>query len=116
MRQYELTFIVHPDLDEPGRSALLAKVQGWITQEGGSVRQVNDWGRRRLAYPILKLREGHYYLLNIDMEPGRVSELERNIKLSEDIIRHLVVRVEEAATAGKEPEENPQPREEESVE
>ena len=90
MRNYELVCIVQPDLDEPAFNALVDKVKGWVSDSGGSVGKVDLWGRRRLAYPIHKQREGQYVLLNITIEPAASAELERNIRFQENVIRHML--------------------------
>jgi small subunit ribosomal protein S6 len=95
MRDYELTYIVHPEVDEEGLAALAGEVQSLVESTGGTIRQVRSWGLRRLAYPIQKAREGYYVLLVIGMQPQGIAELERGLGLREPIIRHLLVRVEE---------------------
>ena len=95
MRDYELIYIVHPEVDEEGLAALADEVQSLIESTGGTIRQVRPWGLRRMAYPIKKVREGHYVLLIIGMQPQGIAELERGLRLKEPIIRHLVVRAEE---------------------
>jgi small subunit ribosomal protein S6 len=95
MRQYELTFIVRADIPEDDVNATVDQVQKWITVEGNEVRHVDRWGRRRLAYAIQDQREGHYVRLEALMAPGTLNELERNLKLSDAILRYLLVRMEE---------------------
>lgn len=95
MRTYELMFIVRPELEEEAVDALVERVQQIMTANGGQVEKVDRMGRRRLAYPIQKHREGHYVLIHAGLEREAMAELERNLKLSEDVIRHLLVRVDE---------------------
>ena len=90
MRNYELVCIVQPDLDEPAFNALVDRVKGWVSDSGGTVAKVDLWGRRRLAFPIRKQREGQYVLLNIAIEPSASAELERNIRFQESVIRHML--------------------------
>jgi len=92
VREYELVFIVHPDVEEV--DPLLEKVTQFITSGGGQVVKTERWGKRRLAYPIRKQKEGYYVLMQIQLQPEAVRELERNLRLTEGILRHLVVRVE----------------------
>jgi len=90
MRNYELVFIGHPDLDEQALAALVEKVQGWITTGGGTVEKADVWGKRRMAYSIRKQREGQYVYVLMSMAPTFVQELERNLRLTEPILRFLV--------------------------
>jgi small subunit ribosomal protein S6 len=92
-RPYEVTFIVRADMDEAAFTAVVEKVKGWITAAGGSVTQTNVWGRRRLAYPINKLTEGQYVLLLAEIPAQALAGLERDLRLSEEILRFLIVRV-----------------------
>jgi small subunit ribosomal protein S6 len=98
MAGYELVFIVQPEVEEEPRTALVDKITQTITELQGQVQQVDPWGKRRLAYPIKKYREGSYFLMQIELPPTAVRSLERALKLMEDVIRYLVVRKEESAT------------------
>jgi small subunit ribosomal protein S6 len=93
MRNYELVFIIHPDLDENALTAAIDKVKGWIVEAGGSISKVDIWGRRRMAYAIRKQREGQYVLLQAEFNPTFSSELERNLRFLEPVIRFLLVSV-----------------------
>ena len=90
MRNYELVCIVQPDLDETAFKGAVERVQGWVTESGGSVDKVDVWGRRRLAFPIHKQRDGQYVLLNITLDPKSASDLERNIRYLETVLRHML--------------------------
>ena len=90
MRNYELMCIIQPDLDETAMNGVLDKVKGWITESGGSIDKAEVWGRRRMAYTINKHREGQYVLLNVTMNPAATSELERNLRYQESIMRHML--------------------------
>ena len=94
MREYELVFIVHPDLDETAFKDIVEKVRGWITEAGGSVGKVDFWGKRRLAYPIRKQREGQYVLLRTEMNPTFSATLERNLRFTEPVMRFLLTSVD----------------------
>lgn len=91
MRNYEVAFIVHPDQEEAAFNEVVQKVQDWITQAGGSVTKVDLWGKRELAYPIRKQCEGQYILLQAQMEPSFCAELERNFRLTEPVMRFLII-------------------------
>jgi len=90
MRNYELVCIVQPELDETAFKGVVDRVSGWVTEAGGSVDKVDIWGRRRLAYQIRKQREGQYVLLNVTLDPKATSELERNIRYLEPVLRHML--------------------------
>ncbi len=93
MRKYELVCIVQPELDETAFKGAVERVQNWVTESGGTVDKVDVWGRRRMAYPIRKQREGQYVLLNLTLEPKATGELERNIRFLEPVMRHMLVVV-----------------------
>jgi len=94
MRQYELAFIIRPDVDDEGVTGVVDKVSQFVKSSDGEVTSVDVWGRRALAYPIDNHREGIYVLFQAKMPPSALSELERNLKLSEEIIRYLLIKVE----------------------
>jgi small subunit ribosomal protein S6 len=94
MREYEVVFIVHPDLDESAFKEIVDRVKGWITESGGEVSNTDIWGKRKLAYPIRKQNEGQYVLLKTKMPASFCSELERNLKLQEPVMRYLVTSEE----------------------
>jgi small subunit ribosomal protein S6 len=94
MNNYEVVFIVHPDLDDANFQALVEKAKGWVTESGGSIEKVDIWGKRRLAYAIRKQREGQYVLLNVRMAPSFTIELERNLRFLEPVMRFLITLVE----------------------
>jgi small subunit ribosomal protein S6 len=95
MRNYEVMFIAHPDLDDASLSALVDKAKGWVSAAGGQVTQVDLWGRRRLAYPIRKQSEGQYILMQTQMAASGTRELERNMRLTEQVMRFQVIRTDE---------------------
>jgi small subunit ribosomal protein S6 len=90
MRNYEVVFIVHPDLEETAFKDVVDRIKGWITEADGNIANVDVWGKRKMAYPIRKQREGQYVLINAQMDPSSIAELERNIRLTEPVLRHLV--------------------------
>ena len=94
MRDYELTFIIQPNIDEEGVTGVVEKVSQFVQATDGSVTSVDVWGRKTLAYPINNQKEGIYVLLKANMPPASLGELERNLKLSEEIIRYLLVKDE----------------------
>lgn len=95
MRTYELVLVVRPEMDEEGFDAFVSGITGMVTDQGGQIVDVEHMGRRRLAYPIKKITEGHYVLLHLNLETPALVELERRFKLSEDVLRYLVIRMDE---------------------
>jgi small subunit ribosomal protein S6 len=95
LRDYELIVIVSPEVPEEELPSHLDKISEFIINKGGSVTEVERWGKRKLAYPINHFREGNYVLTRFKLEPGTAAELEANLRISERILRHLLVRLGE---------------------
>jgi small subunit ribosomal protein S6 len=95
IRSYELYFIVYPEADEEELTATIDKITETITAHGGQVTEVNSKGKRKLAYPIRKFREGYDVVMQTLLEFEGMRELERSLKLSEPIIRYLLVKTDE---------------------
>ncbi len=95
MRDYELVVIIKPSVADDEVPATVEKTSQYITERGGSVAEVNQWGRKKLAYPIKDFTEGNYVLTQFSMDPQSTTELEANLELSEDILRYLLVRLSE---------------------
>jgi small subunit ribosomal protein S6 len=91
LRDYELMYIVRPTLAEDELPASIERVDSLITGLGGEVAENNPWGKRRMAYPIEKFEEGYYIVSKIRMEPERTRDLESQLAISEDVIRHILV-------------------------
>jgi small subunit ribosomal protein S6 len=91
MRDYELIFIVHPELDEAALTEVVTRVQGWITDGGGEVSKVDMWGKRKLAYLIRKQTEGHYVYMDVKMGNTVGPQLERNLGILEPIMRYSII-------------------------
>ena len=106
MRHYEIVFMVHPDQSEqvPG---MIERYTGILTQEGGVIHRLEDWGRRQLAYPIDKLHKAHYVLLNCEATAEAVEELETAFRFNDVVLRNLVMRTKSAVT-----EQSPMAKEE----
>lgn len=92
MRKYELMYIIRPDLEDEAVEGVAEKIKGVITGEGGEIVEHEILGKRRLAYEIQKHRDGIYVLVQFQAKPSSVSELERVIRITDDIIRHLVIQ------------------------
>ncbi len=91
-RDYELGFILNPEVSEEQTRAILDRVQTIVANYGGQTVKVNQWGRRRLAYPIQRHRDGFYIFIDMILTPETVSELDRTLKVSEEVLRHLIKR------------------------
>jgi small subunit ribosomal protein S6 len=94
VRNYELGFVIHPEVDQSDVTEAVDKVGQYVTAGGGEVTSVDVWGRRTLAYPIRKQKEGTYVFLHTQLDPQAIKELERRLKLDEEILRHLLIRLE----------------------
>jgi small subunit ribosomal protein S6 len=90
---YELTVILRPDLSEEKLTASIENIKKFITGKGGVISDTKSWGKRRLAYPIKHAIEGNYILLNFTMKPDQNRELETSLRISEDVLRHLLVKL-----------------------
>jgi small subunit ribosomal protein S6 len=95
MRSYELGFILHPDVEQEDVTSAVDKVKQYVTAGSGEVTSVDVWGRRELAYPIRRQQYGTYVFLQAQIAPQAIDELERNLKLDEEILRYLLVRSDE---------------------
>ncbi|HZK24512.1 MAG TPA: 30S ribosomal protein S6 [Oscillospiraceae bacterium] len=96
MTKYETMFILRPEQDDDTYNTMVEKFTGIIEAEGGEITNINRMGRRKLAYEVKKqFREGYYVLINYTAEPSVTNELERNFKISDDVIRYLIVREED---------------------
>jgi len=91
-RDYELGFILNPEVNEEQTRAIQERIEQIVTTHGGQVTRVNQWGRRRLAYPIEHHRDGFYVFVDMILTPESVSELDRTLKVSEEVLRHLIKR------------------------
>jgi small subunit ribosomal protein S6 len=89
-RDYELGVILNPDLGEDQTRTLVDRVTHYVTNNDGTVVRVNAWGRRHMAYPIERHRDGLYYWFDLILPPTAVAELERSLRVNEDVIRHLL--------------------------
>ena len=94
MRNYELMYIVHPEMDEDAFKETVEKISGWITEAGGTINEVDIWGKRQLAYPIQKQIEGQYVLVHAALDPSFGTELERNMRFQEPILRYSLILVD----------------------
>ena len=101
MNKYELMYIIDTSLEEAPRKELIEKVSGQIAENGGEVEKVDEWGKRRLAYAIDYKTEGYYVLVNFSAKPEVPQEIERRLQINEQVLRYLVIRLEEKHTSVK---------------
>ncbi len=95
MRPYEVMYILRPDLEEEATKELVSRFQDVVTSRGGEITQLNEMGRRRLAYQIDRFREGYYVVMNFNSNPEAPEELDRVLKISDAVIRHMIIRDDE---------------------
>ena len=93
MRKYELVCLIQPDLDETALNGVLDRVKAWVAESGGTVDKMDIWGKRRLAYPIRKQREGNYVLFNVSLDTTAAAGLEQNLRYTETVMRHMLTLV-----------------------
>ena len=97
LRHYEVVFLVHPDQSEQV-PAMIERYKALITADGGQIHRLEDWGRRQLAYPIVNLAKAHYVMLNIEVSQNALNELESGFRFNDAVLRHLVIKRDEADT------------------
>ena len=115
MRPYESIFVLKPDLNDKKVDEQIEKVKGFIKKNGGKVIVVEKWGKKKLAYIVKKNRFGIYVLLRFESEPALISDLQRNYKLNEDIIRYMTVIYQECSKKAATPEEGAEPKSAEGI-
>ncbi|WP_154053744.1 30S ribosomal protein S6 [Olsenella uli] len=92
MKAYELLFFVDPAITDEVRAGVMKRVEVAITENGGKIDNVDNWGKRKLAYEIDKLTEGDYTLVNFHADPSQIAELDRILRINDAVKRHMVVR------------------------
>ncbi|MCI8382175.1 MAG: 30S ribosomal protein S6 [Lachnospiraceae bacterium] len=95
MTKYELAVVVSAKLEEEGRAAVVEKVKALIERFGGQITNVDDCGKKRLAYEIQKMREGYYYFIQFDAETSAPAEIESRMRIMDGVIRYLCVKQDE---------------------
>ena len=93
LRDYEMVLVISPEVAEEEFEATIDNVNRFITGKGGIISDIERWGKRRLAYPIRHFVEGSYVLTRFKLEPASGKELEANLRISEEVLRHLLIRV-----------------------
>ncbi len=97
MRHYEIIFLVHPDQSDQV-PAMIDRYKNTITEGGGQIHRLEDWGRRQLAYPINKIHKAHYVLMNIECNNEVLAELNHNFRFNDAVVRNMVLAQKEAVT------------------
>ena len=96
MNKYELALVVNAKIEDDARAAVVEKAQGYITRFGGVVSEVEDWGKKKLAYDIQKMDEGFYYFIQFEANADAPAQIEENVRIMENVLRFLCVRKDEA--------------------
>jgi small subunit ribosomal protein S6 len=94
LRDYELVVIISPEIADDGIDSTVNNISRLITKDGGTVDEIDRWGKRKLAYPIKRFLEGNYILFRCKMKAASGKGLEANLRISEEVLRHLLVRIE----------------------
>ncbi|MGF1742851.1 30S ribosomal protein S6 [Vibrio profundum] len=97
MRHYEIVFMVHPDQSEQV-AGMIERYTGSITEAGGTIHRLEDWGRRQMAYPINKLHKAHYVLMNVEAGQAVIDELETAFRFNDAVLRNMIMRTKAAVT------------------
>jgi small subunit ribosomal protein S6 len=116
LNDYELVAILNPEIEDENVTETVDRLTQFVTSRGGEVQNVDQWGRRRLAYPIGRQMEGTYVVTHLRLQPASAAELEANLRISEDVLRHLLVRyspAEQAAALAASQRRRPRPMNEE---
>ena len=98
MNKYELAVVLSAKLEDEERAAAMEKVTGYITRFGGTVTDIDEWGKKRLAYEIQKMKEGFYYFIQFDAEADVPAQLEQAVRIMDNVLRYLCVRQEATQT------------------
>lgn len=94
MSKYELAVVLNAKIEDEERAAAMEKIQGYIARFGGTVTNVDEWGKKRLAYEVQKMKEGYYYFIQFEAETTAPIEIENRVRIMENVIRYLCVKQE----------------------
>lgn len=95
MSKYELAFVVSAKLEDDARQAVVDKATDYITRHGGTVTEVDAWGKRKLAYEIQKMSEAYYYFIRFEADPTVPAQLEQSVRIMDNVLRYLIVKQDE---------------------
>ena len=94
MSKYELALVVNAKIEDEAREAVVEKVKSYVARYGGTVTEVEEWGKKRLAYEVQKMREGFYYFIQFEADATCPAEVERHVRIMDNVMRYLVVKKE----------------------
>ena len=94
MNKYELALVVNAKIEDEAREAVVEKAKGYVARYGGTVTEVEEWGKKRLAYEVQKMREGFYYFIQFEADATCPAEVERHVRIMDNVMRYLVVKKE----------------------
>lgn len=94
MNKYELAMVVNAKIEDEERAAVVEKAKNYVTRYGGTITEVEEWGKKRLAYEIRKMREGFYYFIQFEADTTAPAEIERHMRIMDNVLRYLVVKKE----------------------
>ena len=92
MSKYELALVVNAKIEDDAREAVVEKAKNYVTRYGGTITEVEEWGKKRLAYEVQKMREGFYYFIQFEADAACPAEVERHVRIMDNVLRYLVVR------------------------
>lgn len=95
MNKYELALVVNAKIEDEAREAVVEKAKNYVTRYGGTVTEVEEWGKKRLAYEVQKMREGFYYFIQFEADATCPAEVERHVRIMDNVLRYLVVKKED---------------------
>ena len=96
MNKYELALVVSAKIEDDARAAVVAKAQEYVTRAGGAISEVEEWGKKKLAYEVQKQTEGFYYFIHFDAESNVPALVEQDVRIMDNVLRFLCVRKDEA--------------------
>ncbi|MBE5851080.1 MAG: 30S ribosomal protein S6 [Lachnospiraceae bacterium] len=94
MSKYELCVVLNAKIEDDERAAIIERIKNYVDRFGGTVTDVDEWGKKRLAYEVQKMREGFYYFVHFDAEPTAPIELENRVRIMDNVLRYLCVKAE----------------------
>ena len=94
MSKYDLALVVNAKIEDEAREAVVEKAKGYVARYGGTVTEVEEWGKKRLAYEVQKMREGFYYFIQFEADATCPAEVERHVRIMDNVMRYLVVKKE----------------------
>ena len=94
MSKYELALVVNAKIEDEAREAVVEKAKGYVARYGGTVTEVEEWGKKRLAYEVQKMREGFYYFIQFEADATCPAEVDRHVRIMDNVMRYLVVKKE----------------------